>query len=149
MPMVDGGEPLGRTDPVPWCDVNTVLECKCRRCHTDPVQNSAPFPLLTFEDTQVTPAATTRAVWQRMRGVIASDYMPPTFFDDLVPPVEMATDYEKATIIGWADQGATALGGTDCLPVNLAECPKVPVDGAGGEGGSSEPGTAEAGRGGS
>src|SRR5688572_15060842 len=103
MPQVDGGEPLGRTDPVPWCDVNTVLECKCRRCHTDPLQNSAPFPLLTFEDTQVTPAATTRTVWQRMRSVIATDYMPPTFFDDLVPEVEMATDYEKATIIGWVD----------------------------------------------
>jgi len=134
-PQIDGGDPPGRTDPVPWCDVHAVLACKCQRCHTDPQQNGAPFPLLTYEDTQE-PIGTGSRRWQRMRSAVALDFMPPTFFDDLVPPVEMLTEFEKATIIGWADQGAELLGPAECTPPAPEACPKVEAaGGAGGQGG--------------
>jgi len=132
-PQIDGGEPLGRTDPVPWCDVFAVLACKCQRCHTEPQENGAPFALLTYEDTQA-PIGTSSQRWQRMRSAVALNFMPPTFFDDLMPPVEMLTDFEKATIIGWADQGAELLGSAECTAPAPEACPRVEV-GAGGAGG--------------
>ena len=46
-----GGEDLG-TGP-DFCAARTVLRDKCQRCHQDPTQNGAPFPLLTYADTQV------------------------------------------------------------------------------------------------
>jgi hypothetical protein len=128
-PQFDGGS--GRTDPVPWCDVHAVLACKCQRCHTDPMQNSAPFPLLTYEDTQADYAGEPR--WQHMRRVVATDFMPPNFFPDLMPPVEMLTDYEKETIIGWADQGAEVLGSAECTAPSPEACPAL--EGAGAQSG--------------
>src|SRR5882724_6086874 len=34
------------------CDVFAVIHTRCNPCHTMPTKNGAPFPLLTFEDTQ-------------------------------------------------------------------------------------------------
>lgn len=137
-PNVDGGDSSGRTDPVPWCDVFAVLSCKCQRCHTDPPENGAPFPLLAYEHTQAEYGG--GQVWQALRGAIASDFMPPSFLPELMPPVEKLTDFEKATLIGWADQGATLLGSADCVAPPPESCPKVPSNGAGGQGGADSGG---------
>lgn len=44
-------------DPTPQsgdfpCDVFAIIHAHCHACHADPPQNNAPFPLLTYADTQ-------------------------------------------------------------------------------------------------
>jgi hypothetical protein len=34
------------------CDVFAVVHSVCNKCHTNPTKNGAPFPLLTYADTQ-------------------------------------------------------------------------------------------------
>jgi hypothetical protein len=84
---------------------------KCQRCHGDPRANGAPFPLLTYEDTQVIDG---RGVprFQRMREAVESGYMPATFLD-LEPPVAPLEPDEKTLLLAWLAHGE-AVGGTRC-----------------------------------
>jgi hypothetical protein len=56
------------------CDVYTVLDAHCHRCHTDPPANSAPFPLLTWEHFQADYFG--KPVWQRAQKAIQPDAVP-------------------------------------------------------------------------
>jgi hypothetical protein len=84
----------------------------CQRCHQDPPLHGAPFPLVTYEDTQE-PYTVDKQRWERMKEVVESDFMPARGID-LEPPVEFLTCEEKSTLMGWLEQCAQPLGGTEC-----------------------------------
>jgi uncharacterized membrane protein len=103
------GEPVtatATTGEVPsgsltWCDVAPILEAKCQRCHAEPTENGAPFPLETYADTQVEESSKRSHL---MRSAVSTDFMPPTVFR-LEPPVEPLTCEEKRTLLAWLDDG--------------------------------------------
>jgi hypothetical protein len=88
--------------------------------------------LLTYDDLQAPYFDTEFAIWERARDAVAIDFMPATFIE-LDPPVEPLTCEEKTTLLGWLEQGAQPLGGTDCSDVD-AELLGCPMPGAGGAG---------------
>lgn len=57
-------------------DVSAVLRDKCQSCHSAPPQHHAPFPLVSFEDTQKRFGITTKRRWQRMAEVIEPGGLP-------------------------------------------------------------------------
>jgi len=85
--------------PHDWCAARTVLRAKCQRCHQDPTQHGAPFPLLTYADTQVVDRQDVPR-FQRMKTALETDYMPPSFLE-LEPAVELLSDSERSTLLGW------------------------------------------------
>jgi uncharacterized membrane protein len=118
---VEGGAPsaasgASSTLSSSWCATDRVLSRKCRRCHQDPPLNGAPFPLLSYEDTQVVDGRG-KPRFQKMADAVASAYMPPQFLS-LTPPVEPLTDEERTILLDWcaagarADEGAACDGGT-------------------------------------
>ncbi|HKY37277.1 MAG TPA: hypothetical protein VJN18_15140 [Polyangiaceae bacterium] len=94
-----------------WCEVRAVLQARCWRCHVGEGVNGAPFPLETYEDTQVQDAPGPR--WQRMQAMVEDDKMPPS---DAVlsPPAQPVTASEKGLLLAWFEAGAEPVGGTDC-----------------------------------
>ena len=101
----------GIQDPVLPCDVDAVLEAKCRRCHTEPQANGAPFPLLTWEDTQGTYVG--KPIYVRMQNAIETGFMPFTALT-LDPPVEDLTQQEKDTLLAWLADCAKPVDGVVC-----------------------------------
>jgi hypothetical protein len=100
----DSGADAGETQTeagLTWCDVEPILEAHCQRCHTDPPANGAPFPLLTYEDTQ----AGEPPRYERMGEVVSQDFMPPQWLA-VDPPVEALPCSEKRTLIEWVEQAA-------------------------------------------
>lgn len=95
-----------------WCATDRVLSHKCRRCHRDPPLNGAPFPLLSYDDTQVVDGRG-KPRFQKMADSVASAYMPPQFLS-LTPPVEPLTDEERSTLLEWCAAGARADDGAAC-----------------------------------
>jgi uncharacterized membrane protein len=94
-----------------WCQVSGVLAAKCVRCHVGEGLNGAPFPLVTYDDTQVVDAPGVR--WVRMQEMVQVGAMPP--LDAMVsPPVQPLTANEKAVLVEWFEAGAEPVGGTDC-----------------------------------
>ncbi|MEZ4220737.1 MAG: hypothetical protein R3B13_07380 [Polyangiaceae bacterium] len=93
------------------CEVQAVLEAKCHRCHQKPPLNGSPFPLLTWEDTQVVYVG--KPIFRRMNNAIKTDFMPATFVK-LDPPVETLTPAEKQILIEWSECG---------IPADGAVCP--------------------------
>jgi len=88
-----------------FCDAFAIIQEKCVRCHSDPPAHGAPFPLASYEATQV-PSRDGKSIRaDRMRAVIDSGFMPLTSLK-LEPPVEALSCEEKATILHWIDQGA-------------------------------------------
>jgi hypothetical protein len=85
------------------CDANRVLENVCQQCHTSPPRNSAPFPLVTYEDTQV--IASGQPIWTYMRTALQDGVMP-------LPPVEIDSA-DRDTLIRWLDAGAPARTASD------------------------------------
>lgn len=92
-----GGEALGELPD--WCAARTVLRDKCQRCHQDPTQNGAPFPLLTYADTQVVDRKGVPRS-EKMKAALDSDYMPPTFLQ-LEPAVEPLQESERSALVSW------------------------------------------------
>jgi hypothetical protein len=87
----------GSTGEFP-CEVEAIMD-NCRRCHTDPPMNGAPFPLDTYEQSQELYAG--KAVWGRLKAVLVDnpDFMP------LSPP--KLTALEKIEVLdNWACQCA-------------------------------------------
>jgi hypothetical protein len=69
-PGADAGCATASCTPVPKtgdfpCDVFAVIHTNCNPCHQDPPQNGAPFPLLTYADTQK-PYGPTTLISQQM-----------------------------------------------------------------------------------
>ena len=89
----------GSDTELTWCDVEPILQAHCQRCHTEPQQNAAPFPLLTYEDTQEDER------YELMASAVGRDFMPPTWLV-VDPPVEPLPCSEKQTLLEWIDQGA-------------------------------------------
>ena len=58
------------------CDVFTVLRENCHRCHQSPPLNGAPFPLLTWADTQAQYYTTPDKIWEHMKLVIEPGALP-------------------------------------------------------------------------
>ena len=58
------------------CDIFALLQTHCQTCHTTPPVSGAPFPLLTYEDTQQPFGAMGQQRWQRMAEVITTGFMP-------------------------------------------------------------------------
>lgn len=103
---------------VAFCDALEVMRAKCQRCHGDPLENAAPVPFLTYEDTQARYYDTERKFSDVMPSVVERDIMPYVSLNDgptpIMPPVEPLTVEEKATLLAWLKQGALPAGGTDC-----------------------------------
>jgi hypothetical protein len=57
------------------CDVFEVMHRTCHACHNKDLLNGAPFPLLSYEDTQA-PYGPDRKIFQRMNEVIRPDGAP-------------------------------------------------------------------------
>jgi hypothetical protein len=108
----DEGDTSG-TGTVRWCQVSAVLAAKCQRCHVGAGLHDAPFPLVSYEDTQVLHASIDKRRWQLMQTMVEQGFMPP---DDpqLQPPVEKLTSDEKAVLTTWFNEGAEPVGGTNC-----------------------------------
>ena len=92
-----------------YCDAAPILELKCQRCHQDPPESGAPFPLLTYADTQV-PAPlqgdTERKRAADILSAIETNYMP--FMGlPLDPPVSPLTCSERTTLLDWLRKGAS------------------------------------------
>jgi uncharacterized membrane protein len=98
---------------VKWCEVRAVLEAKCQRCHVGAGLHGAPFPLVTYDDTQVYMASLEKRRWQLMENMVEQDLMPP---DDarLDPPPAKLTASEKDVLMTWFAEGALHVGGDDC-----------------------------------
>jgi hypothetical protein len=113
-PTPPPAEPAAKTGPPAWsnrttsmsgfsCDVEEVLALTCRRCHWNPQENDAPFPLATWEDTQKERSG--KPIHILMAQMIEADLMPPT---DLVlkPPVTRLTDDQKNVLLRVLKEGA-------------------------------------------
>jgi len=113
----DGGATSG--EAVTFCAALTVIRDKCQRCHGDPLKNGAPVPFLTYADTQKTYSESTGQKWSdAMLTAVSDGAMPLVALNEpprsLMPPVEPLTDEEEATLLGWLEQDAKPVGGTDC-----------------------------------
>ncbi len=93
------------------CEIEAVIRAKCQRCHNDPPQNDAPFPLLTWEDTRRPYGML--LVYEAMLPAIETDFMPLTQLE-LDPPVEPLTPEEKAPMLDWLRDEAPAELGAGC-----------------------------------
>jgi hypothetical protein len=82
-----------------WCDARVVLQAKCQRCHGDPLESGAPFPLLTYADTQATNSKGSPR-YEQMKAALEAEYMPPQFLQ-LTPAVEPLTTDESTTLLTW------------------------------------------------
>lgn len=104
-------------EPVLPCEIDAILEAKCRRCHTSPMANGAPFPLLTWQDLQLVPPPGTKRVHEKMVVAVETDFMPFCAegacgtFD---PPVEALTPQEKQTLLDWLSPCPTPADGVAC-----------------------------------
>jgi hypothetical protein len=80
------------------CDVAAVLSI-CQNCHQMPPVRTAPFPFMTYEDTQAIYFGDTRR-WQRMAQVIEPDSplrMPPPTATD----IPQLSDAQRDTLRTW------------------------------------------------
>lgn len=103
------------TGPVPWCDAYRILDCVCQQCHQAPPLNGAPFPLLTYDNTQAHyPFASSKPIWQQMQTVVGNGFMPYQGDPTVMPPVQPLPAAQKATLLKWLTEGALPEGGTDC-----------------------------------
>ncbi len=94
----DSGGSSDAGQPLAYCDVSPIFDAKCRRCHTSPPENGAPFSLEGYE------AVSSRA--DLIEHVIQIDYMPYRGGPPLEPPVQDLTKDEEARIVEWVENGA-------------------------------------------
>lgn len=92
----DGCGLVDRSGELP-CAVRAVLEAKCWSCHANPPTSNAPFPLVTYADTQAENAAGV-LVWERMQSAVESGFMPLSSSTD--GPL---TDDERDVLDDWFD----------------------------------------------
>jgi hypothetical protein len=90
-----------------YCDVAPIIETYCLRCHGEPQENQAPFPLVSYASTQASYAG--EAIYKRMGNAIDSEFMPPTDLS-LSPPVQALPAQERALVQEWVVRGAPSGG---------------------------------------
>ena len=116
---MDGGVtcgPLPVSGDIP-CDVFKVIHGTCNRCHVDPPLIGAPFPLLTYEDTQMKYDTQGKLRYQRMHEVIQPDGAPHMPFQSTKIVVPELTAAEFATLDAWLACPTPTAQGQGC------ECP--------------------------
>ena len=97
------------------CDVYAALQAKCASCHTDPPQEGAPFPLLTYEDAHAPYGNLKR--WEVIGIAVKAGYMPL----DTAPAL---TPEEKQVLLDWvAGCAQPAAAGEGCECADPAACP--------------------------
>jgi hypothetical protein len=104
-PSVDAGAadaPTGQFFP---CDVERVLEAKCRTCHKGPAPRpfGAPFELVDYAEVQRTDYAPPMRLWQVMKVAVETNFMPLAG-----SPTGPLTPDQKTTLLGWLTLGAPA-----------------------------------------
>lgn len=87
------------------CAPRHVLQTICQRCHTRPMKNGAPFPLINRSDIVVHSYGGV-AVRELMIEEVTSGRMP-------LSPVTIGAD-EKATLLAWLHAGAPAEPNVTC-----------------------------------
>ncbi|MEP7048891.1 MAG: hypothetical protein ABJB12_00995, partial [Pseudomonadota bacterium] len=104
--------------PVTWCAAYQVIACVCQQCHQNPPVHQAPFPIVTYADTQLPypSASSKKKLWQQMQSVVTSGYMPYLGLEDppVEPPVQPLSGENKATLLTWFAEGAHDEGGQAC-----------------------------------
>jgi hypothetical protein len=93
-------------------DVAAVLTAKCQTCHQSPTKNHAPFPLLTYQDTQQADRLapyTGLPIWQVMHTVIQPGGVPHMPFGS----APQLTSAEMQTLDGWLLACALPVAGDD------------------------------------
>ncbi len=104
--------------PIPFCAALNVIRGKCQRCHQTPPRDGAPVPFLTYADTQAQYYMTDKKWSDTMLAAVGKDFMPDVSQNEpptnRTPPVEPLTASEKATLMGWLQQGAKPEGGANC-----------------------------------
>jgi hypothetical protein len=117
------------------CDVAAVLQGNCQHCHSNPPQNNAPFPEVTFEDLEQPFGTNGLHRWQRMAQVIVPGatpiHMPP-------PGQPQLTAAQLQTLEAWFAQCAPpAAEGTGCDGTDMSVADMSMTDGSpmGGDGG--------------
>lgn len=86
--------------PLP-ADVDAVLEARCRKCHSDPPQNFAPFPLVTWQDTQAfAPAYDDVRIFELIALRIHDESFP------MPPAGNPMSDADRAVLDAWIAAGA-------------------------------------------
>ncbi len=80
------------------CAPNAVLVQVCQQCHSSPMRNGAPFPLVTYSNTQL--VIDGEPLYVHMGRALDSDKMP-------LPPVEISSD-DKTVLLEWLTSGAPA-----------------------------------------
>lgn len=109
-----GAAGAGAAVSADWCAVQVVLAAKCQRCHSQPPQHGAPFPLVTYEDTQVlNRRGDPRFVTIEM--VVADGFMPPSFVA-LEPALEPLSADEAELLVGWCRAGGLPAAADVCEP---------------------------------
>lgn len=78
------------------CDVFTILDARCHRCHAAEPVNGAPFPLMTWDDLQADYFG--KPVWERASTAIQPDAFPRMPFGEDPLPEET-----RAVLDAWFD----------------------------------------------
>jgi uncharacterized membrane protein len=102
-PGTDGGEialDAGADAKLP-ADVDAVLASRCRKCHSDPPQHDAPFPLLTWANTHERYANDGNKPIYQLMGVRIHDESFP-----MPPEGNPMTDADRAVLDKWIAKGA-------------------------------------------
>ena len=114
--MCDAGPATG---DIP-CEVFDVIHRNCNPCHQDPPLMFAPFPILTYEDTQMPFGMNGLVRYQRMNQVIRPTGVPH------MPQGGKLTDADYKILTGWLDMCAppTAEGmGCECPGMGCTALP--------------------------
>jgi hypothetical protein len=108
-------EPSGLDLP---CDPQRILAAVCQKCHTNPQRNGAPFPLVTYDDTQ--------AIW---KGARITSYMLPALQKGIMPlpPVTIAPA-DRAMLIAWLTAGAPPRMASDMCSMPPVSDPDASAD---------------------
>ena len=105
---------VAQPTPPPWanrrvegsgfpCELEEVLAGSCRRCHWEPQENDAPFPLKRWEDTRA--ERSDKPIHVLMGQMVSAELMPP--LDATVSPkVDPLSPEQKEIILDWVEGGA-------------------------------------------
>ena len=88
------------------CDVELILKSKCQSCHGDPLNKGAPFPLVSYADTQV--IYFDMVMYARMHQAIKTEFMP------ILPP--KLKEEETDTMLAWLCACAPPAGPDEACP---------------------------------
>lgn len=114
----ESSEQIDRPAPVgpDYCDVQPIFSEKCLRCHSGSLFHDAPFSLESHADFLVLRGTSETPTYELIGRAVKSDFMPPTWLSDVMPPIEALSQEEKDLIFVWVDAGAKGPALGDCSP---------------------------------